>query len=118
MKKALITGITGFAGSYLASHLLSLGGYDVSGTYLIDESLKNVENIKDKLTLIKIDLSQAESVSTLISKTKPSIVFHLAALTSPADSFKNPSETITNNISLQVNILEEIRKNKNWCFGS
>ena len=111
MKKVLITGITGFAGSYLAEHLLSLGGYDVSGTYLIDASLKSVGAIKDKLRLVKVDLSEEESVANLVKTTQPEAIFHLAALTSPADSFNNPSETITNNISLQVNLLEEIRKN-------
>src|SRR3989344_25151 len=111
MKKVLITGITGFAGSYLAEHLLSLGGYDVSGTYLIDASLKSVGAIKDKLRLVKVDLSEEESVANLVKTTQPEVIFHLAALTSPADSFNNPSETITNNISLQVNLLEEIRKN-------
>jgi len=107
--KALITGVTGFAGSYLAEHLLSKG-YAVSGTYLTDDSLINVATIKEKINLIKADLSLEKNVSGIVEKVSPTAIFHLAALTSPADSFKNPTETLNNNISLQVNILEAVRK--------
>ena len=110
MKKALITGITGFAGSYLAEYLLSTKEYDVSGTYLFEKSISNVERIKGNLNLIKADLSEEKSVFKIIEDMSPSIVFHLAALTSPADSFKNPTATLTSNISLQVNLLEAVRK--------
>jgi GDP-4-dehydro-6-deoxy-D-mannose reductase len=110
MKKVLITGITGFAGSYLAEHLLSTKKYDVSGTYLFEKSLINIENIKNKINLIKADLSEEKSVFEVVKNVSPSIVFHLAALTSPAESFKNPIKTLNNNISLQINLLEAIRK--------
>lgn len=108
--KALITGITGFAGSYLAEHLASTKRYDISGTYLLEESLVNVGNIKNKLNLIKADLSEEEKVFKIIKDVSPDVIFHLAALTSPFDSFKNPTQTLTNNISLQINLLEGIRK--------
>jgi GDP-4-dehydro-6-deoxy-D-mannose reductase len=110
MKKVLITGITGFAGSYLAEHLLSVGNYNVSGTYLFEKSLSNVEKVKNKLNLIKADLSEEKSIFKIIEDVRPDVIFHLAALTSPANSFKNPTETLNNNISLQVNLLEAVRK--------
>ena len=110
MNKALITGITGFAGSFLAEHLVSTGKYEVSGTYLFEESLRNVDAVKSSLNLLKADLSDGEKVSEIVKKTSPSIIFHLAALTSPADSFKSPTETLMNNISLQINLLEAVRK--------
>jgi GDP-4-dehydro-6-deoxy-D-mannose reductase len=112
MKKVLITGITGFAGGHLAEHLLSVGGYDISGTYLLEDSLKSTGDIKDKLHLIKADLSEEKSVFKIIEDVSPDIIFHLAALTSPADSFKNPIATLNNNISLEVNLLEAVRKFK------
>ncbi|MBI4089606.1 MAG: GDP-mannose 4,6-dehydratase [Candidatus Levybacteria bacterium] len=111
MTKVLITGVTGFAGSYLAKHLLLTGKFDISGTYLLEESLKNIQEIKDKLNLIKIDLSRTKNVFDMIKNTSPAIIFHLAALTSPFDSFNNPIQTLNNNISLQVNLLESVRKN-------
>jgi len=110
MKKVLITGITGFAGSYLAEHLVSTKKCDISGTYLFEESLANVESIKNKLNLIKADLSEERKVFKIIKDVSPDVIFHLAALTSPSDSFKNPTQTLTNNISLQINLLEGIRK--------
>jgi GDP-4-dehydro-6-deoxy-D-mannose reductase len=112
MKKVLITGITGFAGSYLAQHLLSFNKYDISGTYQLEKSLGNVESIKNKLNLIKADLSEEKNVFKIIQDTSPEIIFHLAALTSPSGSFNNPTQTLTNNISLQVNLLEGVRKLK------
>lgn len=111
IKKVLVTGITGFAGSYLAEHLLSAKKYDISGTYLLEESLSNVEYAKGKLNLIKADLSEEKNVFKIIKDVSPEIIFHLAALASPSNSFNNPIETLTNNISLQVNILEAVRKN-------
>jgi GDP-4-dehydro-6-deoxy-D-mannose reductase len=107
--KALITGVTGFAGSFLAEKLVSQKKYDVYGTYLTQESLANVEKIKDQLNLIRADLSNSELVTKIIKDTSPDIIFHLAALTSPADSFRNPIATLNNNISLQTNILESVR---------
>lgn len=110
MKKVFITGITGFAGSFLAEYLISLGNFAIKGTYLTDESLSLIAGIKDRIEPIKLNLLDDRKVNVLIDKYKPDIVFHLAALTSPADSFQNPAATITNNVTAQINILEAIRK--------
>lgn len=111
MRKVLVTGISGFAGSFLAEYLLSNGDYLISGTYLSDSSLTNLSKIKDQLDLVKIDLTDTQGVSSLIRKIKPDMIFHLAAQPSPAASFKNPSLTINNNITAQLNLLEAIREN-------
>lgn len=111
MKKVLITGITGFAGSHLASHLLSKKEYAVSGTYLLEDSLKTIGTIKDKIRTVRIDLSNQSHVLKLIGEFKPDLVFHLAALTAPGDSFTNPVKTVNNNISLEINLLEAIKTN-------
>ncbi len=110
MKKALITGVAGFAGGFLAQHLLSGENFEVVGTYLSDDQLKFAESIKDKVELKKLDLLDAQATSALVKETKPDYVFHLAALTSPSESFGNPSLTITNNVAAQVNLLEAIRE--------
>ncbi len=110
MKKVLITGITGFAGSFLAEHLLSGNNYEVVGTYLSESSLGNISSIKDRVLLTQVNLQDFEATQKLIEGQKFDVIFHLAALASAADSFKNPSEYINNNISVQVNILESIKK--------
>ncbi len=108
MKKVLITGISGFAGSFLAEELLKKN-FEIYGTYLFDKSLANVVHIKDKLNLIKLDLLSYENVLEEIKKIKPEIVFHLAAIAATSQSFKNPSEIFTNNVASQLNLLEAIR---------
>lgn len=107
--KCFITGVTGFAGSHLADNLVSKGSYDLSGTYLSDKSLENASGICNKVKLYKVDLQNYEDLKRIIAEEKPDMVFHLAALTAPGESFKNPSEFIINNISVQLNILEAIR---------
>lgn len=108
MKKALITGITGFAGSFLAENLLSKG-INVSGTSLSDNP-DGISNLKEKVTLHKLDLMDSAKVAQVIAEEKPELIFHLAALSSAGASFDNPSEFITNNIVSQVNLFEGVRK--------
>ncbi len=108
MKKVFITGITGFAGSFLAEKLVSQG-FDVSGTYLSDDSLINISSIKDKIKLSKVDLQNSQDVNIVLAENTPDYIFHLAALSSAAQSFDNPSQFINNNIDVQVNVLEAVR---------
>lgn len=111
-KKVLITGVTGFAGSYLAELICKKNTHKVFGTYISDESLRNVSFFTDSLQLSKIDLTEREQVFGLIAEIKPDFVYHLAALASPGDSFKKPTETITNNVAVQVNIFEALKEAK------
>ncbi len=111
-QKILITGVSGFAGSHLAEYLISKQQYSIFGTYLQEESLINVSEIEKKIQLTKIDLTRGDDVSSLIKQAKPDFVFHLAAATSPAESFTNPGATITNNAMAQIHLLEAIRKEK------
>jgi GDP-4-dehydro-6-deoxy-D-mannose reductase len=110
MKKALITGATGFAGSYLVENLIK-NNYDVIGTFLTEDSIKNVKN-NDHLKFLKVDLLNEDQTFSLVEKEKPDYIFHLAALTSPGRSFDNPRETFVNNISAQINLLEAVKKSK------
>lgn len=112
MRKVLITGVSGFAGSYLAEYLVSKKEFDIYGTYLFEDSKVNLNKVINDLKLVKIDLSSESGTLNLIEKVRPSLIFHLASLTSPSDSFKNPAQTLTNNISLQVNLFEAVKKNK------
>lgn len=105
--KAYITGISGFAGSFLAELLLKKG-YEVHGTHVSDD-VRNVEHIKHDLSLHKVNLLDFKSVENNISTVLPDVVYHLAALTSPAESFKEPDLIVTNNISAELNLLESIR---------
>ena len=110
MPKVLITGITGFAGSFLAEHLVQNSDYEISGTFLNEDTIRNVENIKDKLDLVKVDLTQKDAVESLITSKKPDMVFHLAAMASVGASFKDPVGTFHNNVDSEIFLLESLRK--------
>lgn len=108
MKTVLITGATGFAGSFLTELLVGQEDIIVHGTYISEKSLENIAAVQDKATFHKVDLTVAEDVFALVEKIKPDEIYHLAALPSPADSYKNPVETLVNNIGVEVNIFEAV----------
>jgi GDP-4-dehydro-6-deoxy-D-mannose reductase len=110
MKKILITGITGFVGTHLASQLLSQKSYEIIGTYRSESGLSSLAQFGDTLRLRKVDLNDTEAVEKLLQDTKPDVIFHLAAQASPAKSFAIPVETLTNNIVAEFSLLNSLRK--------
>lgn len=108
MKTALITGASGFAGSFLLERLLESSDYKVVGTYNSESSLRNIKE-KENVRLEKVDLTDKTAVTALIQSTKPDVIFHLAALTSPAESYKDPSATFHNNVVAQMHLLEAVK---------
>ncbi len=109
MKKVLITGATGFAGSFLAEHIVKDPQSKVYGTYVSDKSLENVAAIQDSASFHKVDLTVEQEVTALIEGIRPDAVYHLAALPSPAESLDNPTGYLTNNIGAEVNLLEALK---------
>ncbi len=79
-KRALITGITGQDGSYLAEHLLDLG-YEVVGMVRRSSTVtfERIAHIQDRLTLVSGDLLDAASMVQVISECRPHEVYNLAA---------------------------------------
>lgn len=106
--KALVTGITGFAGSHLAEHLLD-EGFEVFGTFRTRSPLDNLVSTLSRIKLIECELTDATSVTRLFKAVQPDLVFHLAAQSFVAASWHSPQETIVNNIVCQLNLLEGIR---------
>ena len=110
-KKILITGVTGFVGIHLLEQLINAQDADLYGTYHSESSLENINGHKEKINLTKLDLQSEENVNKLIEVVKPDIIYHLAASTSAAESFKSPKETVINNIASEINLLEAIKNN-------
>src|SRR3989344_2166317 len=110
-KKILITGISGFAGNYLARLLLEQEGVILAGTYH-NQIGAALSDIAPNLELYQLDLMDYEKVVEVIEKSKPDEIYHLAALASAAKSFENPSLVVTNNITSQLNLFEAVRKTK------
>ncbi len=111
MKKVLITGISGFVGQHLAQHLLSLSNFEIIGTYRSEKSLETLKELNGKVSLRQLDLNDADAVSSLLQDISPDQIYNLAAQASPQVSFKAPRETIINNITAELNILEALKNN-------
>ena len=113
MKKALITGITGQDGSYLAELLLSKG-YEVYGLIRRKSNLDygNVEHIKDDLHFIDGDLTDHTSLCMAVKSAMPDEVYNLAAQSFVGTSWTQPILTAQVNAMGVVNILEAIRQTK------
>jgi GDP-4-dehydro-6-deoxy-D-mannose reductase len=112
MKRVLITGITGFVGEHLASHLLLQQSYEITGTYRSSASLATLVDLKDRIHFEKVDLQDGDSVASLMLRVKPDYLIHLAAQASPSKSLSIPVETMTNNIVSEFSVLDAIRKHK------
>ncbi len=93
-KKALVTGITGQDGSYLAELLLKKG-YEVSGIVrkTSHEDYANIGHIQDELKLYQGDLLDPVSLREIIQKSEPDEVYNLASQSHPSESFKQPIHT-------------------------
>jgi GDPmannose 4,6-dehydratase len=91
VKRALITGITGQDGSYLAEFLLEQG-YDVIGMVRRSSTLnfERIEHIQDRLTLVSGDLMDQVSLIDIIEKHRPSEVYNLAAQSFVQTSWSQP----------------------------
>ena len=135
-KKVIITGHTGFKGSWMTAYLHSLGahvyGYSLDSEY--ENNLFKLLNLSEKIKLNKIsDIRDKNEFKTFFNYVRPDFVFHLAAQPLVIDSYKDPQETFEINFNGTLNVLEEIKlleknctavivttdkvyKNQNWSY--
>ncbi len=135
-KKVLITGHTGFKGSWMSKFLLKLGA-DVTGYSLeppTEPSLFECAGLAKEMKSVIGDIRDYEKLKKVFDEVKPEIVFHLAAQPIVRDSYKNPRYTYETNVMGTVNIFECVRnsmsaqsvvnvttdkvyKNREWVWG-
>ena len=134
-KKILITGHTGFKGSWLCKLLLELGS-KVSGISLQAEkvSLYNLLKLDNEVESHICDIRKLKNIENIVKEINPDIIFHLAAQPLVIESYNNPVYTFETNIIGTINILEALRKlnnlecaimittdkvydNKEWAWG-
>ena len=109
-KRVLVTGHTGFKGSWLVQWLQMLGA-EVSGYALAPPTQPNHLSLLDlRLNDMEADVRNHEQLSAFMSKVRPDIVFHLAAQALVRESYKDPVETFTTNIIGTLNVFEACRK--------
>jgi GDPmannose 4,6-dehydratase len=113
MKKALITGITGQDGSYLAE-LLCEKNYEVHGTIRrqSDHDHKNIKHIKNNCIFHQLDLTDYNSITRCIELIKPQEIYNLAAQSHVKLSFDLPINTADINSLGPLRILEAIKQLK------
>ncbi|MCE9626483.1 MAG: GDP-mannose 4,6-dehydratase [Candidatus Eisenbacteria bacterium] len=111
MRKVLITGVTGFAGSHLVDYLLTRNDCEIHGIWRWRSRTENIEHLKPgQITLHECELRDATSTYDTIAKIKPDWIFHLAAQSFVPTSWVAPSESLQTNIMAQVNIFEAVRR--------
>lgn len=112
-KKVLVTGHTGFKGSWLCSILLECGAevYGIGLQPNTDPALFNLLDLENRIQSHILDIRDLQNVKRIFNEFKPEIVFHLAAQPLVIDSYKNPVYTFDVNVIGTVNILECIRLN-------
>lgn len=135
-KNVLITGHTGFKGSWLSRMLIKAGAV-VTGYSLeppTDPSLFDVTGLSDEMHSVIGDIRDLDHLKKVFEETKPEIVFHLAAQPIVRDSYKEPVYTYETNVMGTVHILECVRltpsvksflnvttdkvyENKEWEYG-
>lgn len=135
-KKVLVTGHTGFKGSWLSQWLIELGA-DVYGYALepsTNPSLFDQLGLEGKMDSKLGDVRNLEEVKNCISGIQPDIIFHLAAQPLVRDSYLDPVYTWDTNVNGTMNILEAVRQigletnivvitsdkcyeNREWIYG-
>jgi CDP-glucose 4,6-dehydratase len=110
-KSVLLTGHTGFKGSWLSLWLQSLGakviGYAL--TPPTDPNLFDVARVADGMRSVTGDIRDLERLTAIVAESRPEIVIHMAAQSLLRFSYDNPVETYATNLMGTVNLLESVR---------
>ena len=108
--KILITGIAGSGGSYLAEYIYNNHPKVViHGLARSQSSRENLKSIHTKVNIHEADLMDFGSVSSVLEKVRPDVIFHLAAFANVRSSFVTPNLFLSNNILSTGNLFEAIR---------
>lgn len=116
-KKILVTGDTGFKGSWLSVWLSLLGAkvYGLSNGIPSNPSHFETTSLDKHIAHSEIDIRYFSDVAKLIKDTKPDFVFHLAAQPIVRTSYSDPVETIETNVIGTMNLLEALRHVDHDC---
>lgn len=105
MKKALIIGAAGFVGSYLIDHIQKHCIWSIVVTKMPQERLT-----LQGADVCDLDIMDPAAITELLEEKRPDYIFHLAAQSSVAVSWKNPGLTVDVNIKGSLNVLDAVRK--------
>jgi CDP-glucose 4,6-dehydratase len=116
-KKVLITGHTGFKGSWLAMWLNILGArvVGISNNFPSSPNHYKLLNLDKKVLSKNLDIRNLQALKKFIKKYQPDFVFHLAAQSIVKVAYDNPIQTWSTNTIGTINILESLRQLKKKC---
>jgi GDP-4-dehydro-6-deoxy-D-mannose reductase len=106
--RALITGISGFAGSYLAEYLLARGDVTVSGLVRDPRRPGNAAPFAGQVRLLRGDLRDAASVDRAVAAARPDVLFHLGGQAFVPRSFDDPEGTLLDNAVGQLHVIQAV----------
>ena len=111
-KKCLITGITGSGGSYLAEYIIKKSNKTRIFGFFRSYGYKNLleKKHKNRISFLKVDMTNYSLVQKKINLIKPDVIFHLASNADVRGSFDFPIEHAKNNNLITVNLLESVRR--------
>ena len=109
MKKVLITGITGFAGSHLMDYILENTDYEVYGIKRMNANLRNICHALDRIKLYDADLLDESSLISVLKKVMPDQIYHLGALSWVTPSWDMPAIYMQTNAIGTINLFEAMR---------
>jgi len=111
-KKILLTGNTGFKGSWLSLWLKKLNTQVIGFSKSIptQPSMFESANVNNVMTTVFADIRDQEKLSQTIEKFRPEIIIHMAAQSIVKKSYVEPHETYTTNVLGTLNLLESVRK--------
>jgi len=118
-KKVLITGHTGFKGSWLTMWLNILGARvaGISNSFPSSPNHYKLLNLNNKIVSKNLDIRNLKILKKFIKKYQPDFVFHLAAQAIVKAAYENPIQTWSTNTIGTVNILESLRQLKKKCVA-
>lgn len=135
-KKVLVTGHTGFKGTWLTRILVNAGAITTGYSRCSEKfpSLFEIAGVKNQINHVKGDVRDLEQLKAVFEEFQPEIVLHLAAQPIVRDSYKNPVYTYETNVMGTVNIMEcarlfpcvksvlnvttdKVYHNNEWCWG-
>ncbi|MEM9283395.1 MAG: CDP-glucose 4,6-dehydratase [Verrucomicrobiota bacterium] len=118
-KTVLVTGHTGFKGSWLCTWLIRLGAqvHGLSDCVFESPSMFEELSLRDRIDHHEGDIRDRELVLNTFKNIQPDFVFHLAAQSIVSLSYKDPFETYTTNVIGTLNVLEALRAVEKPCFA-
>lgn len=118
-RRVLITGHTGFKGSWLTAWLLKMGAevIGVSKDIPTEPAMFEVLSLSKQMKHVRADIRDLEAMKRLIASANPDFVFHLAAQAIVSTSYADPVETISTNVIGTMNVLEALRSYEQSCVA-